>query len=105
MLARVNQFGGRLGAGMKRVTFFTTSQCSYIDLILIGYWIIEQNQIYGRKLSSSKSRISFLERHRIIFVPSKMTQRRETTVVLFTKALFIDTNMIASIFTQASFSW
>ena len=51
------------------------------------------------------SRISFLERHRIIFVPSKMTQRRETRVVLFTKALFIDTNMIPASFTQASFSW
>ena len=33
-VATVIQYGGRRGAEMRRVTFFTTSQCSYIDLIL-----------------------------------------------------------------------
>ena len=28
------QYGGRRGAAMKGVTFFTTSQCCYIDFIL-----------------------------------------------------------------------
>ena len=34
LVATVIQNGGRREAEMKRVTFFTTSQCSYTDLIL-----------------------------------------------------------------------